>query len=164
MMEVHALDDYYLAITLLITIGYQLFFFSIAYSLKFDKLTGMVPKSFPYFDSQISQTLLGEQILSSLPLSPSHSPAIIMPDRSSTLSSSWFGALVCRVFSYFESSRPAKTTDLMTRGTNSFLSLDSGSSRCFGFGLFLCRSLSSTRLMSPAFSSRVLARDAILLG
>ncbi|GME22286.1 3-oxo-5-alpha-steroid 4-dehydrogenase [Neofusicoccum parvum] len=36
---VHVLDDYYLAITLLITVGYQLFFFSIAYSLKFDKLT-----------------------------------------------------------------------------------------------------------------------------
>ncbi|KUJ24588.1 oxidoreductase-like protein [Mollisia scopiformis] len=38
-MEVHVLDNYYLAITLLITIGYQLFFFSIAFSLKFDKLT-----------------------------------------------------------------------------------------------------------------------------
>ncbi|KAK4692945.1 hypothetical protein P7C71_g4355, partial [Lecanoromycetidae sp. Uapishka_2] len=38
-MEVHVLDDYYLAITLLITIAYQLFFFSIAFSLKFDKLT-----------------------------------------------------------------------------------------------------------------------------
>ena len=33
------LDDYYLAITLLVTIAYQLFFFSIAFSLKFDKLT-----------------------------------------------------------------------------------------------------------------------------
>jgi len=33
------LDNYYLAITLLITIGYQLFFFAIAFSLKFDKLT-----------------------------------------------------------------------------------------------------------------------------
>jgi len=39
MAEVHALDDYYLAISLLITIGYQLFFFAIAFSLKFDKLT-----------------------------------------------------------------------------------------------------------------------------
>ncbi|KAL8829262.1 MAG: hypothetical protein Q9191_002108 [Dirinaria sp. TL-2023a] len=39
MGEVHALDDYYLAITLLITVAYQLFFFSIAFSLKFDKLT-----------------------------------------------------------------------------------------------------------------------------
>ncbi|KAH6711349.1 hypothetical protein BKA61DRAFT_521979 [Leptodontidium sp. MPI-SDFR-AT-0119] len=38
-MAVHVLDDYYLAITLLITIGYQLFFFAIAFSLKFDKLT-----------------------------------------------------------------------------------------------------------------------------
>lgn len=42
MAEVHALDNYYLAITLLITIGYQLFFFAIAFSLKFDKLTGML--------------------------------------------------------------------------------------------------------------------------
>jgi len=41
MAEVHALDDYYLAITFLITVAYQLFFFSIAFSLKFDKLTGM---------------------------------------------------------------------------------------------------------------------------
>lgn len=40
MAEVRALDDYYLAITLLITIAYQLFFFAIAFSLKFDKLTG----------------------------------------------------------------------------------------------------------------------------
>lgn len=40
MAVVHALDDYYLAITLLITVGYQLLFFSIAFSLKFDKLTG----------------------------------------------------------------------------------------------------------------------------
>ncbi|KAG8624032.1 hypothetical protein KVT40_009008 [Elsinoe batatas] len=36
---VRVLDDYYLAITLLITIAYQLFFFSIAWTLKFDKLT-----------------------------------------------------------------------------------------------------------------------------
>lgn len=52
-MVVHVLDDYYLAITLLITIGYQLFFFSIAYSLKFDKLTGkwepLCPISGPRF-------------------------------------------------------------------------------------------------------------------
>ena len=41
-MEVHALDDYYLAITLLITIGYQLCFFSIAWTFKFDKLTGKI--------------------------------------------------------------------------------------------------------------------------
>ncbi|KAI1205617.1 DUF1295-domain-containing protein [Annulohypoxylon truncatum] len=36
---VHVLDDYYLAITLLVTIAYQLFFFCIAFSFKFDKLT-----------------------------------------------------------------------------------------------------------------------------
>ncbi|KAI9648233.1 hypothetical protein NHQ30_002865 [Ciborinia camelliae] len=39
MTVVHVLDDYYLAITLLITVAYQLFFFSFAYSLKIDKLT-----------------------------------------------------------------------------------------------------------------------------
>ncbi|KIW07842.1 hypothetical protein, variant [Verruconis gallopava] len=39
MGSVHVLDDYYLAITLLITVAYQLFFFAIAFSLKFDKLT-----------------------------------------------------------------------------------------------------------------------------
>ncbi|KAI0014672.1 hypothetical protein F4780DRAFT_774065 [Xylariomycetidae sp. FL0641] len=36
---VYVLDNYYLAITLLITVAYQLFFFSIAFALKFDKLT-----------------------------------------------------------------------------------------------------------------------------
>lgn len=39
MATVHVLDDYYLAITLLITVAYQLFFFAIAFTLKFDKLT-----------------------------------------------------------------------------------------------------------------------------
>lgn len=38
-MAVLALDNYYLAITLFVTIAYQLFFFSIAFALKFDKLT-----------------------------------------------------------------------------------------------------------------------------
>jgi len=36
---VHVLDDYYLAITLLITIVYQLIGFSFAFTFKFDKLT-----------------------------------------------------------------------------------------------------------------------------
>ncbi|PVI08109.1 DUF1295-domain-containing protein [Periconia macrospinosa] len=39
MAAVNVLDDYYLAITFLITVAYQLFFFSIAFSFKFDKLT-----------------------------------------------------------------------------------------------------------------------------
>lgn len=51
MAEVHVLDDYYLAITWLITVGYQLFFFSIAFSLKFDKLTG---KQSPQILSEVS--------------------------------------------------------------------------------------------------------------
>ena len=38
--SVQVLDSYYLSITLLVTIAYQLFFFAIAYSLEFDKLTG----------------------------------------------------------------------------------------------------------------------------
>lgn len=38
-MAVHALDNYYLAITLLITIGYQLAFFTVAWTFKFDKVT-----------------------------------------------------------------------------------------------------------------------------
>ncbi|KAK3695162.1 hypothetical protein B0T22DRAFT_96140 [Podospora appendiculata] len=38
---VHVLDDYYLAITLLITVAYQLLFFSVAFSFKFDKLTDL---------------------------------------------------------------------------------------------------------------------------
>ncbi|KAL8284764.1 hypothetical protein RB597_002020 [Gaeumannomyces tritici] len=36
---VRVLDDYYLAVTLLVTVAYQLFFFCIAFSFKFDKLT-----------------------------------------------------------------------------------------------------------------------------
>jgi hypothetical protein len=40
MATVYVLDNYYLAITALITIAYQLFFFAIAFTLKFDKLTG----------------------------------------------------------------------------------------------------------------------------
>ena len=39
-MAAHVLDDYYLAITAIVTVAYQLFFFSIAYTFKFDKLTG----------------------------------------------------------------------------------------------------------------------------
>ena len=38
-MTVHVLDNYYLSITLLITIAYQLIAFAIAFSLKFDKIT-----------------------------------------------------------------------------------------------------------------------------
>lgn len=38
-MTVHVLDNYYLAITLLVTIAYQLLAFSIAFTLQFDKLT-----------------------------------------------------------------------------------------------------------------------------
>src|SRR5579871_927818 len=39
MGAVHVLDNYYLSITALITVAYQLIFFSIAFTFKFDKLT-----------------------------------------------------------------------------------------------------------------------------
>ncbi|KAF4979838.1 hypothetical protein FZEAL_4032 [Fusarium zealandicum] len=39
MAVVHVLDNYYLAITAIITVAYQLFFFAIAFTCKFDKLT-----------------------------------------------------------------------------------------------------------------------------
>ena len=69
-MAVHVLDDYYLAITLLITIGYQLFFFAIAFSLKFDKLTGgNIPSSISYQQSHIEQILPAELISLSSPSS-----------------------------------------------------------------------------------------------
>ncbi|KAH8144765.1 uncharacterized protein LAJ45_11266 [Morchella importuna] len=38
-VTLYAIDDYYLTATLLITITYQLFFFTIAFALRFDKLT-----------------------------------------------------------------------------------------------------------------------------
>ena len=39
MAAIHVLDNYYLLITLLVTVGYQLVGFSIAFTFKFDKLT-----------------------------------------------------------------------------------------------------------------------------
>lgn len=38
-MAINVLDRYYLSITFLITVAYQLFFFCIAWTLHFDKLT-----------------------------------------------------------------------------------------------------------------------------
>lgn len=46
MATVHVLDDYYLAITALVTVAYQLLFFAVAFALKFDKLTGKRPVLF----------------------------------------------------------------------------------------------------------------------
>lgn len=51
MANIQVLDDYYLAITALITIGYQLFFFSIAWTFKFDKLTGRSPSCLSHDES-----------------------------------------------------------------------------------------------------------------
>lgn len=44
---IHVLDDYYLGITALITIGYQLAFFAVAFYFKFDKLTGKLAPRLP---------------------------------------------------------------------------------------------------------------------
>jgi hypothetical protein len=44
-MAAHVLDPYYLSITVLITIGYQLSGFAIAWSLQFDKITGTLAVS-----------------------------------------------------------------------------------------------------------------------
>ncbi|EXV00095.1 DUF1295 domain protein [Metarhizium robertsii] len=41
MAVTHVLDNYYLGITAIVTVAYQLFFFAIAYSFKFDKLTDL---------------------------------------------------------------------------------------------------------------------------
>ncbi|KJZ77523.1 hypothetical protein HIM_03247 [Hirsutella minnesotensis 3608] len=41
MTVAHVLDNYYLAITAIVTVVYQLFFFSIAFTFKFDKLTDL---------------------------------------------------------------------------------------------------------------------------
>ncbi|CAG8750986.1 3127_t:CDS:2, partial [Funneliformis caledonium] len=38
-MVVRVLDDYYLAITAILTIGYQLIFFTIAYTFQIDSVT-----------------------------------------------------------------------------------------------------------------------------
>ena len=39
MAPVHALDRHYLGITILVTVGYQLVGFAIAWTFKFDKIT-----------------------------------------------------------------------------------------------------------------------------
>lgn len=39
-MGIHVLDRYYLGITAIITAGYQLLFFAVAFTFKFDKVTG----------------------------------------------------------------------------------------------------------------------------
>lgn len=36
----YVLDNWFLAITAIVTVAYQLFFFAIAFSCKFDKITG----------------------------------------------------------------------------------------------------------------------------
>jgi hypothetical protein len=58
MAPVTILDDYYLAITALITIAYQLSFFSIAFYFKFDKLTGMKFSQSKKLTHRLSPTLV----------------------------------------------------------------------------------------------------------
>ena len=139
MVEVHALDDYYLAITLLITIAYQLFFFSIAYSLKFDKLTGKDIRHCKHphrtdTDAKSSQISPVERILSFWPSSPWHGRATIMLARSSRHCLLCCGAHGSPAFCCSGSSRRARMTVSMTRGTSSFPFLDFGCFKCSGFG------------------------------
>jgi len=44
-MTVYVLDHYYLFITLLVTVGYQLFGFFVAWTFQFDKITGELPSN-----------------------------------------------------------------------------------------------------------------------
>lgn len=85
MAVVHVLDDYYLAITAIVTVAYQLFFFSIAFTFKFDKLTGM-SKDVPFptrhrlsHSKQKSQTSQAEATSQFSPSSLSPYPATTMP-------------------------------------------------------------------------------------
>lgn len=67
---VHVLDNYYLAITLLVTIGYQLIGFSIAFTFKFDKLTDFMGGTnfvwLAIFTLALSGTTNARQIITSI--------------------------------------------------------------------------------------------------
>src|SRR6266536_5656705 len=116
MAEVHVLDSYYLAITLLITVAYQLLFFSIAFSFKFDKLTGQRTLFRPRFSiAEQFQTSPEELISLASPSSPSHSPATTMLAKSSLPSSSWSGELGSLASCSSESSRRERMTASTTR-------------------------------------------------
>ncbi|KAI0739054.1 DUF1295-domain-containing protein [Daedaleopsis nitida] len=58
---VHVLDQYYLAITLLITVGYQLSGFAIAWTLQFDKITDFTGGS-NFFILALVTLLLGQEV------------------------------------------------------------------------------------------------------
>ena len=67
---VHVLDNYYLAITLLVTVAYQLIGFSIAFTLKFDKLTDFMGGTnfvwLAIFTLAMSGTTTARQIITSI--------------------------------------------------------------------------------------------------
>ncbi|KAF2772113.1 DUF1295-domain-containing protein [Teratosphaeria nubilosa] len=67
---IHVLDDYYLAITLLITIAYQLIGFSIAFTFKFDKLTDFMGGSnfviLAIITLSLSGTTVARQVVASI--------------------------------------------------------------------------------------------------
>lgn len=63
-MAVHILDDYYLAITLLITIAYQLFFFAWAWAFKFDKVRLLVALALYQTNARSSSRMLSMYSLS----------------------------------------------------------------------------------------------------
>ena len=50
MTTAHVLDNYYLGITAIVTVAFQLFFFFIAFAFKFDKVTGELKFPFKKFE------------------------------------------------------------------------------------------------------------------
>lgn len=71
-LPVHVLDDFYLAITLLVTVAYQLTGFTIAFTLKFDKITDFMGGSnfiiLAILTLSLSGTTNPRQIITSLML------------------------------------------------------------------------------------------------
>lgn len=55
MSPVHALDRYYLALTLLVTVGYQLTGFAIAWTLQFDKITDFTGGALSSFQAFVTK-------------------------------------------------------------------------------------------------------------
>jgi hypothetical protein len=59
MTPVHVLDSHYLGITLLVTVGYQLLGFAIAWTFQFDKITDFTGGPFVLF---VSMDITSDQL------------------------------------------------------------------------------------------------------
>ncbi|PSS03733.1 hypothetical protein PHLCEN_2v3958 [Hermanssonia centrifuga] len=62
MSPAHALDRYYLAVTLLVTVAYQLLGFAIAWTFQFDKITDFTGGQFLDQQYKRAQQLLTDVI------------------------------------------------------------------------------------------------------